>query len=86
MNNDILLDGKKVGSIEENEDGQFEIQDIYGDQVGHLAYTSREQAEDNIEGHLEWLAHVASRDKQVHGFTQVAKGHIEEYKDLLSDK
>jgi|15BtaG_2_1085339.scaffolds.fasta_scaffold01474_6 uncharacterized protein with HEPN domain len=85
MNNDILLDDKKVGSIEENEDGQFEIHDVYGEQAGHLAYKSREQAEEHVTGHLEWLAHVASRDNVVHGFTQMAKGHIEKYKNLLSN-
>ena len=58
----ITWNGRKIGSVEKNEDGMYVIKTVKGRQAGHLEYNSMESALEHVGPLMEFLAHVESRD------------------------
>ena len=62
----IIRNGKKLGSVEKNDDGMFIIKTVKGRQAGHLEYNSMESALEYVDSMMEFLAHIESRDAKAH--------------------
>jgi len=62
----IIWNGKKLGSVEKNDDGMFIIKTVKGRQAGHLEYNSMESALEYVDSMMEFLAHIESRDAKAH--------------------
>ena len=60
---EIIYDGKRLGCIEQTEDGMFVIRTVKRRQAGNLAFATIEEAQKCVDGLMRFLA-TAENDRQ----------------------